>query len=517
MRLGERLIAQACPILDLKLEPAQGAEARNRRRREHAHEPVGDLAELAHQLAGDSVGRKFGCCPLVEVIEHDEHQRGVGQIGPAVGREPGEGDHALDARLGHGRVRHPFDDGLRPIERCARRKLGHAHQEILVLHRQEAGRNLMEAQPGQAEEAQIEDADDAAGANDAAHRPDVAFGRLVEEAVEAREEAAKQAIDQAGQSVALRITMVRTKQDSGESRRKRQRVDRRENRRNGDGQGELTIELALQPGQEGGRNEDRRQHGGDGQDRPRHLVHGRARRLLGRLAQGDVPFDILDDNDGVIDDDADRQHQTEQGQGVQREAEQMHHGQRAHQGDGYGDQGNDGRPPALQEEHHHKDHQQGRLEQGHGDRVQRSPHEDGGVIGDLVFQPFREIGLKTLHGRPHGFRAVERIGSRALQDLHGHGRLAVEQAAHGVGVRPHLDPRHVAQLDGLTVCAGLDDNVAELFHRGQSSQGVDGNLIGRAGIGLLADRTGGHLDVLFADRGDDIAGGEPHGRDLGRV
>jgi hypothetical protein len=37
----------------------------------------------------------------------------------------------------------------------------------------------------------------------------------------------------------------------------------------------------------------------------------------GLEAQRDVALDVLHDDDGVIDDDADRQHQAEQGQGVE--------------------------------------------------------------------------------------------------------------------------------------------------------------------------------------------------------
>jgi hypothetical protein len=42
------------------------------------------------------------------------------------------------------------------------------------------------------------------------------------------------------------------------------------------------------------------------------------------MAEFDVPLDVLHHHDGVVDDDTDRQHQSEQRQGVEREAEQVH-------------------------------------------------------------------------------------------------------------------------------------------------------------------------------------------------
>ena len=68
-------------------------------------------------------------------------------------------------------------------------------------------------------------------------------------------------------------------------------------------------------------------------------------------------FDRLDHDDRVVDDDADRQHQAEQRQVVQAESHAGHHGKRADDGHGHGDQRNDRRPPVLQEHEHDHGHQ----------------------------------------------------------------------------------------------------------------------------------------------------------------
>ena len=69
--------------------------------------------------------------------------------------------------------------------------------------------------------------------------------------------------------------------------------------------------------------EHRHQHQRDGDDRPGHLVHRLDRRLLGGSPSCSMWCDgVLDDHDGVVDHDADGQHQAEQREQVDREAEQ---------------------------------------------------------------------------------------------------------------------------------------------------------------------------------------------------
>ena len=53
---------------------------------------------------------------------------------------------------------------------------------------------------------------------------------------------------------------------------------------------------------------------------------------------GDIALDVLDDDDGVVDHDADRQHQAEQRQIVEREAERRHQEEGADQRHRDGDQ-----------------------------------------------------------------------------------------------------------------------------------------------------------------------------------
>ena len=61
------------------------------------------------------------------------------------------------------------------------------------------------------------------------------------------------------------------------------------------------------------------------------------RRFARRQPVGDIALDVLDDDDGVVDHDADRQHQPEQRQVVEREAECRHEEERADERHRHGD------------------------------------------------------------------------------------------------------------------------------------------------------------------------------------
>ena len=88
------------------------------------------------------------------------------------------------------------------------------------------------------------------------------------------------------------------------------------------------------------------------------LVHGDARRLQRRQALLQLALDVLDHDDGVVDDDADGQHQPEQGQHVEREAEALHDGEGADQRHRDRHHRDERGAPGLEEQQHDQDHQE---------------------------------------------------------------------------------------------------------------------------------------------------------------
>ncbi len=71
----------------------------------------------------------------------------------------------------------------------------------------------------------------------------------------------------------------------------------------------------------------------------------------------DVPVDVLQHHDGVVDHEADRDGQRHQRQIVEAVVQHVHHGRGAEQRQRHGDAGNDGRPGIAQEQENHHHHQ----------------------------------------------------------------------------------------------------------------------------------------------------------------
>ena len=184
-----------------------------------------------------------------------------------------------------------------------------------------------------------------------------------------------------------------------------------------------------------------------------------------------MPLDVLHHHDGVVDDDADGQDQAEQGEVVQGEMRREHHREGADQGHRNGDDRDQSRPPALQEDDHHDHHEHQGLEQGLVDLVDGLADVLGGVVDDLIVEPRREALAQNLHLLDHAFRGVEGVGPGLLQYADGGGgpdlRLAVlEEAQIGVGgvvLRAEFDTRHVRDAGDAVLVVALDDDVGELL------------------------------------------------------
>ncbi len=230
--------------------------------------------------------------------------------------------------------------------------------DALVLVGQEAGRQPQEADHQHRDDDPIGDKEQDRRGDDPADGVAVAVGGAVEPAVEAVAEAADEA--------RLLVGIGAFEQVGGERRRQDQRDGDGQDHRRDDGDGELAVDDADRAAKEGHRQEHRRQHHGDADQRALDLTH----RLDRRVARADVglllehALDVLDDDDGVVDEKADRQHQPEQRQRVDRVAEGSKDAERAEQDDRHGDRRDQRRPPALQEDEHDDDDEDDRLAEG---------------------------------------------------------------------------------------------------------------------------------------------------------
>ena len=248
------------------------------------------------------------------------------------------------------------------------------------------------------------------------------------------------------------------------------------------------------------------------------LVHRAVRGGGGTVAEADVALDILDHHDRVVDHDADRQHQAEEGQHVEREAEPVEHGERADQRHRDGDDRNDRHAPGLQEDDDDDDHQRDGLEDRLVDLVDRFGDELGRVVDDVVGEARREILGELGDRRLDLVGRRERVGARPLEDAERHRLLAVEIGVGDVVLGAKLDARDVLQRDQAAVLGRLDDDIAEVARVVEAALRGDRVLEGGAGVvRRRADRAARDLHVLLAQRLDDVARRHAERRELLRV
>ena len=201
----------------------------------------------------------------------------------------------------------------RPLEGRPGRELDVDPHDALVLVRDEPRRQRA-AEEARAHRHHRDEHDrQHRASNEQPRDADVAVGRPIEPAIEPSEELPERAPHR---------PVGGLEQHRRERRRERERAEGRQQHRDGDGQGELLVHLAGEAAQERDRDEHGREDEGDADDRRRHLLHG----LDGRLPRGqavlDVVHDRLDHDDGVVDHDADGEHEAEHRQRVDREAQQ---------------------------------------------------------------------------------------------------------------------------------------------------------------------------------------------------
>ena len=305
---------------------------------------------------------------------------------------------------------------------------------------------------------------------------------------------------------------MRSQQHRAQRRRERERVDRREEHGDGHGHGELPEQLARNAGNECHRHEHRQQHQGDPDDRSRDLAHG----LLGRIGRRELgvllhhPFDVLDHDDRVVDDDADGEHEGEQRDRIGGIADHLERDECSDQADRNCQRWDQRRAQTPEEQEHHDDHENESFDQRFFHLLDRLRDEAGRVVGDFPGQIIGEPALQLADPVAHGLQRGDRIGPRRLVDRHRRRRPPV-QARFAIEIGgAQFHPRDVAEPQHRSIGVRADDDALELGDRAQPALGLDVELqlllvSNRPG----ADASDGGLNVLGFDRIDDVAGGQP--------
>ena len=150
----------------------------------------------------------------------------------------------------------------------------------------------------------------------------------------------------------------------GQHRRDEARGEQREEHLHRHRDAELLEELPGDAGHEARGREDRDDGERDRDHREADFVGGFQRRAIGRLAHPHVADDVLDLDDGVVDQNAGRQRDGEEADEVEREAEQVHRPERREDRQRQRDRGDDGGADVAQEQQHDDDGEDRALEQG---------------------------------------------------------------------------------------------------------------------------------------------------------
>ena len=309
-------------------------------------------------------------------------------------------------------------------------------------------------------------------------------------------------------------------EDGRQRRCKGQRHQRREAHRDRHGQRKLLVDLAGKTTEEGYRHEYRRHDQRGSDNRATDLLH----RPDGGVAHTDIvvftehALDVFHHQNGVIDHDADRQHQRKQGQQVDREAEQVETGKGRHHRHWHHRHGDDGKAPVLQEhEQDHTDDEEG-LNEGGDHRIHRGADEQRGIVGHHVLQPRRETTSQFIHFRLHRQRRFQCIGTRLLVDDDRRHAGSIQLGINTIEGCTQLDTRHIFQQQRRAVRVGTQEDIAEIVGTGQTPTCRHRIGVGtRTVIGRGRQAARRHFGVLRTDRRSHFGRGQVVLRQLVRV
>ena len=201
----------------------------------------------------------------------------------------------------------------------------------------------------------------------------------------------------------------------------------------------------------------------------------------GGLPDLHVPLDVLHHDDGVVDDQADREDDGEQRQQIDREARREHQERPANEGNRNRDDRNEDGAHGTEEQEDHDDDDEQRFAQGRQHLVDRVVDVLRRVVGDPDLHTRRQLRLNAGNLLSNPGDDVERVGGRQHPDAHECGAFAVEPhvllvvlgAEHDVGDLTEPDDDALVFLDDELpeLLRGPQVRVGDQVHRDHRSLG----------------------------------------------
>ena len=277
------------------------------------------------------------------------------------------------------------------------------------------------------------------------------------------------------------------------------------------GDGEFPEENSGGAALEGDGEKNDHQTCGDGEDGPGDFFHGKQTGFEGGHALLNVADDVFEDDDRVIDHDADGQHQGQQGKDVDAITEEVEQPEGSQNRDGDRRGGNHRGAGVPQKEKDQKDHENRGNPDGLGHFADGGFDVERGVVGKIEADIRWKQGADAGDFRTDAAGDVDGVSVGLFNHAQPHRRLPVEARDGVLDLRADLHGGDVAQANRRTV--HLPDNqVSILLRFVHPPTGHDAE-----GTFLPLNAAGGELDVFLLQQGPDIRGGDLAGGHPGRV
>ena len=298
--------------------------------------------------------------------------------------------------------------------------------------------------------------------------------------------------------------VLRVEEPAAHHRRRRQRHHERDEDRRRQRHRELPEEPADDPAHQQDGDEHGHQREAHRQDGEADLLRAEERRPSGGDARLHVPGDVLEDDDGVVDDEPRRDRQGHQREVVQAVPQEIHDAEGSDQRHRYRHARDERGADTPQEGEDDQDHEQDRDQERQLDIPQRRPDRGRPVEDDREPDRRRDGGRELRDLAADAIDRLDDVRGRLPEHDQQHGRLAVHQPRRAEVLHRVLDTGDVGQPHGGARPVG--DDQGRVLRGGPAELVVGLDLPGPAPAPQLSLRP---FHVGGRERGADVLEADP--------
>src|SRR6478752_2076996 len=335
-------------------------------------------------------------------LQRNEEKRTIGSVDAAQHAEAHDRTDILDAgSLQDGLL--DFAGSFRgSLERRGIRQLQAGIDVSLVFIREKALGDSLAEESGTYSHQEEQDKREAGFVDEVSAPTHISVGGAAKDTVEPAEESS--------QGSPCRLPWAQ--QQGGKRRTEGECVESREEHGNGDRNRKLLVELAGDTGYEGSGNEHGSKNQCDSNYRSGDFLHRSDGRVVRCHPVLNMMFHRLHDNNGIIDDQSNRQHEPKKRQGVDGESQHRKNGEGSNQRYRNGKQRNQSRPKTLEENVDHQDDQDQSLAQCLVDFVDALTDRERSIQGHNVSKSLGEPPFRLVHHLEDGVSRLQGIAAR---------------------------------------------------------------------------------------------------------